>query len=133
MKKILGVLCVSMILIATALSVAGATDDEELLISEITGGLFKVKVKLENNGTADMENVSVNIKLDGGFIFLGKETNDTVAKIEVGKNATIESKLIFGIGKTDINVTATYNETIVSAKASAFIFGPLVLGVGEIL
>ena len=75
-------------------------------IGAITGGLFKVKAVIKNTGTGAATNVSWGIKLTGGIIILGKQTNGTIATLAAGGNQSVTSKLILGLGKTVITVTA---------------------------
>jgi len=75
-------------------------------IGAITGGLFKVKAVIENNGAVAATNVSWDIDLAGGLIILGKASSGTIPTIAAGGTATITSKMIIGFGKTVITVTA---------------------------
>ena len=75
-------------------------------IGAITGGLFKVKAVIQNNGAVAATNVSWGIDLAGGIILLGKTSSGTIPTIAAGGTATITSKLILGFGKTVITVTA---------------------------
>jgi len=75
-------------------------------IGAITGGLFKVKAVIENNGAVAATNVSWGIDLAGGLILLGKASSGTIPTIAAGGTATITSKMIIGFGKTVITVTA---------------------------
>jgi len=75
-------------------------------IGAITGGLFKVKAVVKNNGAVAATNVSWGIDLAGGIILLGKASSGTIPTIAAGGTATITSKLILGFGKTVITVTA---------------------------
>jgi len=75
-------------------------------IGAITGGLFKVKAVIENNGAVAATNVSWGIDLAGGLIILGKASSGTIPTIAAGGTATITSKMIVGFGKTVITVTA---------------------------
>jgi len=75
-------------------------------IGAITGGLFKVKAVVKNNGAVAATNVSWGIDLAGGIILLGKASSGTIPTIAAGGTATITSKMILGFGKTVITVTA---------------------------
>jgi len=75
-------------------------------IGNITGGLFKVNAVIKNTGGAAAANVQWSIKLTGGLIILGKESSGTIPTIEAGATADISSKLILGVGKTVMTVTA---------------------------
>jgi len=80
-----------------------------LEIKKVKGGLFKVTAEIENNGGTNATGVEWTISLAGGAI-LGKESNGTV-DIPVGEKAIIQSRLIFGFGKTVVTVTATCPES----------------------
>jgi hypothetical protein len=75
-------------------------------IGNITGGLFKVNAVIKNTGDAAATNVQWSIKLTGGLIILGKESSGTIPTIAAGATADISSKLILGLGKTIMTVTA---------------------------
>jgi hypothetical protein len=75
-------------------------------IGNITGGLFKVNAVIKNTGGAAATNVQWSIKLTGGLIILGKESSGTIPTIAAGATADISSKLILGLGKTVMTVTA---------------------------
>jgi hypothetical protein len=75
-------------------------------IGNITGGLFKVNAVIKNTGGAAATNVQWSIKLTGGLIILGKESTGTIPTIEAGATVDISSKLILGVGKTVMTVTA---------------------------
>jgi hypothetical protein len=75
-------------------------------IGNITGGLFKVNAMIKNTGDAAATDVQWSIKLTGGLIILGKESTGTIPTIAAGATADISSKLILGLGKTVMTVTA---------------------------
>jgi hypothetical protein len=75
-------------------------------IGNITGGLFKVNAVIKNTGGVAAANVQWSIKLTGGLILLGKESSGTIPTIEAGATVDISSKLILGVGKTVLTVTA---------------------------
>ncbi len=75
-------------------------------IGDITGGLFKVNAVIKNTGDTAVTNIQWSIKLTGGLIILGKESTGTIPTIEAGATADISSKLILGVGKTVLTVTA---------------------------
>jgi len=91
---------------------------------ENIGGGFGVKATITNSGTIAAENLNWKISLSGN-VFVGSEKTGTISSLAPGESATIKSGLVLGIGKTTITVTAGGT----SATASAFIVGPLVLGV----
>jgi len=79
-------------------------------IGVISGGLFKVNVAIKNNGEVESTAVQWSITLDGGTIFLGKESNGEIPSIPPGGSVPITSGLILGFGKTQVTVTAEITE-----------------------
>jgi len=75
-------------------------------IGAITGGLFKVKAVIKNTGSGAATNVSWGIKLTGGIIILGKQSNGTIATLAAGGEQSVTSKLILGFG-TAVTITVT--------------------------
>jgi hypothetical protein len=78
----------------------------KLDISAVTGGLFKVKATIKNIGVLPAANIAWNITLVGGA-FIGKESSGTITSLAAGAEQEITSKLIIGLGKTVVTVTAT--------------------------
>jgi PKD repeat protein len=77
-----------------------------LEIGDITGGLFKINSIIKNTGTTEATGVNWRITLEDGFILLGKNTFGENLIISAGGEETVDSKLIFGYGKTRVIVTA---------------------------
>lgn len=92
-----------------------------LEIRNISGSLFKVSAVIRNNGSADATSVNWNITLDGGFILLGKKTTGRLITIPVGKEVTVSSNLILGIGATMVTVTAKVPKSSDIKEQKAFI------------
>ncbi len=88
----------------------GGVAQPVLEIGSITGGLFKIKAEIKNVGTADATSVAWTIDLTGGLILLGKTSSDTISSIPASGQVTATSKLIFGIGKPVVTVTAEIPE-----------------------
>jgi len=86
-----------------------------IVIGNITGGLFKVKAQIKNIGGAAATNVAWKIELTGGLIILGKLTTGTIATLAVNGTQTVSSKMIFGFGKTVVKVTADTTTKSVNA------------------
>jgi len=79
----------------------------QLEIGVLTGGLFKVKTVVKNTGAIDITDVHWDISLIGS-VFIGKNTNGTLSNISAGGEQTITSKLILGLGRAVVKVTASY-------------------------
>lgn len=87
-------------------------------IETITGGLFKAKAVIKNNGAATATNVPWWINLSSGIILIGKTTKGTIPTITAGDSVTISTGIIIGFGKTVITVSAdaatkTQNATVI--------------------
>jgi len=92
-----------------------------LEICDITGG-FGVNAVIRNRGT-DVTGVDWSITLDGGCIFMGKETSGRIILIPAGEEVTVSSKLILGFGKTLITVSAEkIGVSSDTKKVDAFMF-----------
>lgn len=89
----------------------------------IKGGLG-VSTTIKNDGTIDVTNLSWSIKLDGKLVLKGKTAYGRVDVLAAGEEITVKDS-VFGIGKTNIGVTAGTN----TATASGKIFLMFVLGV----
>jgi hypothetical protein len=90
-------------------------------IGPILGGLFTVRSKLSNIGDTDATNLDWSIKLEGGA-FIGKETTDSIAKIEAGDKTTIKSNVIIGGGPTLITIDVVMAEGSFTKERKAQIF-----------
>ncbi|HWR28041.1 MAG TPA: PKD domain-containing protein [Candidatus Thermoplasmatota archaeon] len=115
---------------ATATTTATITAPSPVLeFGAITGG-FGIKSSVKNTGDGAATNVDWTIALDGKLVFLGKSTPGTIATLAPAGDEAIKSSFILGFGKTNIVVSATCDEGVTAeATASAFVFGPFVLGV----
>ncbi len=91
-------------------------------IGLITGGLFKINTVIENIGATEATNVKWNITLNGGTIFLGKESNDEIPSIFPDGETTIHSDLILGFGPTTVTVTANIPEGSNTRSQSGTVF-----------
>lgn len=78
----------------------------EVVIEEITGGLFRINANIKNAGTCDIVGLDWKITLDGGTILLGRETTGRLPYIPQDDEVTITSNLIFGLGNTAVTVDA---------------------------
>jgi hypothetical protein len=94
-----------------------------ITIDSINGG-FGAKATVSNVGNAPGSNIPWSIEINGGIILVGALTEDIIT-IDVGESKTINSGLIFGIGKVTINIQVD------EAKKSSdgFLLGPFIIGV----
>jgi hypothetical protein len=76
-----------------------------LAVQNITGGLFKVKSAVKNDGGIVANDINWTIELTGGA-FIGKLTSGSISMLAPGASHAITSKFIFGFGKTVVKVTA---------------------------
>ena len=103
-----------------------APEDENMNI-DIKGG-FRVSADITNTGTGTLTDVEWSIDLEGGLILAGEHTEGVISELVPGGTTTIKQSTLYGIGRTTITVTVGD----ASRQATAFILGPLVLGVQEI-
>ncbi len=89
-------------------------------IGAIEGGLFKVNVTIRNYATKVATGVNWSIKIDGGFMLLGKETTGT-KDIPASGEITIASKLILGFGSITVEVIADGGEFSDTRKQTGFV------------
>ena len=96
-------------------------EDNDIEISSIKGGLFKIKVEVKNNGEEDVENINWNISVTGGSLgLINKMNSGTIGNLGSSETTEIESRLLFGIGKLTIRVEL--NNYIKTYKGSIFLF-----------
>ncbi len=92
-------------------------------IINISGGLFRIKAVIKNTGELVATNITWNINLISGYIFRGTKTSGKIDKIYPGDEITIKSKVILGLGRTDITVNAKLQDGGLDIKnADAFVF-----------
>jgi len=72
----------------------------ELNIKLITGGFWKANIVISNIGGVEATNVSWNLSLEGGFIFIGRKTSGIIPSISPGQQAKVKSNVIIGFGET---------------------------------
>jgi hypothetical protein len=78
----------------------------QLEILTIMGGLLRTTAFIQNVGNIEATNVNWNISLMSGTIYTGKRSRGTIDSIKPGEIVTIKSKMILGLGLTDIIVIA---------------------------
>ena len=100
-----------------------------LEIGTVTGG-FGLKASVKNTGAGAATNVDWTITLDGKLIFLGKSSTGTIATLAAAGEEPIKAKFIFGIGNTNIKISATCDEgKTAEVTKTALVLGPFVLKV----
>ena len=84
-----------------------------LQIDNFGGGFLRVSADINNIGEGEAKNVEWSIKLTSGLIIIGKETTDTIESIMSGEDEKVISKLIIGLGKTQIvfNANVQYGKS----------------------
>jgi hypothetical protein len=92
-------------------------------IGQITTGFGKVTAEVKNVGASQALNVSWSITLTGGLVLLGRQTTGSIAEIQPGSLASIQTSFLFGIGKITITVTGDVAEKSISA----LLLGPFVV------
>lgn len=91
-------------------------------VGAISGGMG-VSATVVNAGTETGSNIDWTISLSG-LVFVGAEISGTISSLAAGQETTISTGLVFGIGPSDITVTAGGT----SESTNGFVLGPLVLG-----
>ena len=76
-----------------------------LEIIDVTGG-FTIKAVLKNTGDVVANDIEWSISLEGGLILMGKGSTGSIGTLEPGAEQPFKSKLILGLGKTVVTVTA---------------------------
>jgi hypothetical protein len=100
-----------------------------LEIGTVTGG-FGLKASVKNTGTGAATNVDWTITLDGKLVFLGKSSTGTIATLAAAGEEPIKAKFIFGIGNTNIKISASCDEgKTAEVTKTALVLGPFVLKV----
>jgi hypothetical protein len=101
-----------------------------LEIGTITGG-FGIKVQIKNIGTANATNVSVNMTFYGAWMILPllEHYHKILHNVGAGLSENI-TVIVFGLGKTTIDVNATCTEGSSATKtATGTVFLFFMLGV----
>jgi len=102
-----------------------------LEIGEITSSLFRVSAEIKNVGTNDALDVRWSISVQGGLLGLINVT--AYGDIYILEPEGLEigtASPIYGLGYIDIIVTASSsNAESVEKTATAFVIGPLVIGI----
>jgi hypothetical protein len=105
---------------------SGGGNQPVIEIGSITG-VFGVSAFIKNTGTGAATNVPWWINISGGIILSGRNFSGTIPELAVNASKTIKSSGLWGIGSIAISVQVGD----VSKQATAFLLGPLVLGVKQ--
>jgi len=101
---------------------------EDVVITNVAGGIGKVSAILQYYGDVDERYIDWNISVRGGLLGLIKVYTEGNVTFNVGGNQTIQTDIsIIGFGKVDIIIDAAYTEK--AWICTGFVFGPFVLGV----
>jgi hypothetical protein len=102
----------------------------ELSIGNIKGPIG-IKADVQNTGAVDATNVEWSIAVTGGLLkMVNASATGTAATLTAGGSTPASVGMFFGFGKINIVITATAQNAIaVSASKSAFLLGPLVVGI----
>ena len=90
----------------------------------VSGG-FGLTTTIENTGPQDLTNITMDIGLEGGLIFIGRNTSKTF-DILSGEEISFKT-IVIGLGKVDINIKVDCAE--LSTSATVFLF--FILGIKE--
>ncbi len=101
-----------------------------LEIGNITGGLFRVKVRIFNNGTAPGVGIAWKITISNGSLLCGRKTSGRIVDLEPGAMRIISSNIILGYGPITINVTAEIADSTATAQQDAFVYLFFIRGTG---
>jgi hypothetical protein len=87
--------------------------EPNIAIKSVSGGMYRISAVITNTGTADAIGVDWNIELSGnGLIILGKETKGKLIGVPMGKEKTITSGFILGVGSIIVSVKVQNSEAI---------------------
>ena len=137
--NIIAVGIVVIVLVITGIQCISAseTEDTELQISSIKGGLLKVSIDIENIGSVTAENITSSISVTGGILnkidvyheCSGCSSCGTILEPGAIKTeSTLESGIIFGFGPITVDITAdALNADMVTESAQGFVIGFFVL------
>jgi hypothetical protein len=92
---------------------------------------FFVSATIVNYADYDLPEVSWSIEAEG-FVPFGPLTSGTV-KVPAGEEAEIQSGIMLGFGQAKITVMVSIRAHDLIQKAECFLFGPVILGMKEVL
>ena len=122
MKKQIVIMIALAILIVSNFTVIAlpSSQQDELEIGEITGGIRRIKAEIVNTGENQLTDVAWNLSISGGFF--GRINSMAIGSIDISSNASeiVRSDPIFGFGRITITVTA--NNVDKTVNGFAFLF-----------
>ncbi len=101
-------------------------------IGDITGGLGKINVIIENDGDVDIEDVEWSISIEGGMLgMINITSEDDIDEIKAEDSETVcTDGFIMGFGKVKIKIIAEADDVDkVTKSADGFVFGMFVIGI----
>jgi PKD repeat protein len=101
-------------------------NQSDIIIQKITGG-FGAGTIIKNNGTVIATNVPWSINISGGIVLSNRHFSGNITELAVNDTKTIKSSGLWGIG----SITITVQVDDKHKNATAFLLGPLVLGVKQ--
>ncbi len=132
-----GIVVMALFLTAIQCVSASETEDTELTISSVKGGLAKVSIDIENVGSITAENITSSISVTGGILNKINVLHEcsgcsscgtTLEPGAIKTESTLESGIIFGFGPITIDITAgALNADTVTMTVSGFVIGVFVL------
>ena len=132
-----GIVVMALFLTAIQCVSASETEDTELTISSLKGGLAKVSIDIENVGSITAENITSSISVTGGILNKINVLHEcsgcsscgtTLEPGAIKTESTLESGIIFGFGPITIDITAgALNADTVTMTVSGFVIGVFVL------
>ena len=136
--KSAGFMCIGILLIiAMAIPATANQNDTTLEVVGISGGFGVVTVEVENTGNAVASGITITTIVQGGILngidlthFCGgcSDCGTTLGSGSIKTENTLEAGLIFGFGPVQITCIAEAdNAQEVSAEASGFVIGPMIL------
>ena len=96
-------------LIMNSVSIFGSinSQDDEIMINEVTGGFARVKAEISNIGDTDISDVDWSISVSGGFLGGINNTNNGIISLIKSNEAQIASSdPIIGFGRITIHIKA---------------------------
>ncbi|MFO7676984.1 MAG: PQQ-dependent sugar dehydrogenase [Thermoplasmatota archaeon] len=121
MSKKLIVLVIILGMLSNVFFVSGTTpsQDDNLEISEVTGGLARIRAQISNTGETDISDIEWSISVTGG---IGRRINRTqtgvISNLASNSNEYITCSPVFGLGR----ITVTISVNTVEKTFNGFVF-----------